>query len=318
MWDWLTNTFTGGALSSFLGDLFGGGASDAVSGAADNIDAGGGWNPATGSGDTGALSSLFTSGLSSPDISGIPSWSNAIDKYLSDHAQALTGDNIDAGGGQNFAVAGPQGEQGTLAKFLNNIGIASAAPNDGSIGKIDLSDPKVLAKIANLAGSGLSILNALGGGSQNVGKKTPSQMQAELASPFNQWQPQFQIAADQMANRKYVDRSPQALTSTQRTSKFAHGGKVDDDKPQFVSEGALSRAVRGPGGGQDDIVPARLAPGEWVGDADFVAAVGDGNTDRGIQKLDDLREKVRSEKRSAPSHSIPPKTKALSTYMKGA
>lgn len=74
--------------------------------------------------------------------------------------------------------------------------------------------------------------------------------------------------------------------------------------------------VRGPGGGQDDQVPARLSPGEYVFDADVVSALGDGNNEHGAALLDAMRERIRTHKRSAPASKIPPKAHAPEQYLK--
>lgn len=59
-----------------------------------------------------------------------------------------------------------------------------------------------------------------------------------------------------------------------------------------------------------------LAPGEYVWDADTVAALGDGSTEEGARKLDALRERIRRHKRSAPASKIPPKAKKPEQYLK--
>lgn len=77
-------------------------------------------------------------------------------------------------------------------------------------------------------------------------------------------------------------------------------------------------AVHGEGDGQSDDIPAMLADGEYVIDADTVAQIGNGSTKAGAQALDKFREGIRAHKRSAPINKIPPKTKALTSYLKGA
>ena len=77
-------------------------------------------------------------------------------------------------------------------------------------------------------------------------------------------------------------------------------------------------AVHGAGDGQSDDIPAMLADGEYVIDADTVAQIGNGSTKAGAQALDKFRENIRAHKRSAPINKIPPKTKALTSYLKGA
>jgi hypothetical protein len=76
-------------------------------------------------------------------------------------------------------------------------------------------------------------------------------------------------------------------------------------------------AVHGPGDGQSDDIPAMLADGEYVIDAETVAQIGNGSTKAGAQALDKFREGIRAHKRSAPVNKIPPKTKALTSYLKG-
>lgn len=94
---------------------------------------------------------------------------------------------------------------------------------------------------------------------------------------------------------------------------YAEGGEV---------EGALSQAfagaVMGDDGGQSDLVEARLSPGEYVLDAETVSALGDGNTAAGIAKLDELRARLRAEKRSASIDEIPPQAQGPLSYMQGA
>jgi hypothetical protein len=75
-------------------------------------------------------------------------------------------------------------------------------------------------------------------------------------------------------------------------------------------------AVHGEGDGQSDDIPAMLADGEYVIDAETVAQIGNGSTKAGAQALDKFRENIRGHKRSAPLNKIPPKTKALTSYLK--
>lgn len=77
-------------------------------------------------------------------------------------------------------------------------------------------------------------------------------------------------------------------------------------------------AVHGEGDGQSDDIPAMLADGEYVIDSETVAQIGNGSTKAGAQALDNFRESIRAHKRSAPVNKIPPKTKVLTSYLKGA
>jgi len=89
-----------------------------------------------------------------------------------------------------------------------------------------------------------------------------------------------------------------------------------------ITQGRLNfrkgASVHGPGDGQSDDIPAMLADGEYVIDAETVAQIGNGSTKAGAQALDKFRENIRRHKRSAPVNKIPPKTKALTSYLKGA
>ena len=65
-------------------------------------------------------------------------------------------------------------------------------------------------------------------------------------------------------------------------------------------------------------MPAKLSHGEYVMDADVVSALGDGNTEAGAAKLDQMRHAIRSHKRSAGARDIPPQARAPMQYLKGA
>jgi len=72
-----------------------------------------------------------------------------------------------------------------------------------------------------------------------------------------------------------------------------------------------------PAGGQDDVVKALLAPGEYVFDAEIVSALGDGSTEAGAKKLDQFRKNIRKHKRTGGLSSIPPRAKPVEKYLKG-
>lgn len=76
--------------------------------------------------------------------------------------------------------------------------------------------------------------------------------------------------------------------------------------------------VTGEGDGQSDDIPAMLADGEYVFDADTVAQLGNGSTKAGSDLLDKFREEIRAHKRSAPVNKIPPAAKSPLAYMKAA
>ena len=106
-----------------------------------------------------------------------------------------------------------------------------------------------------------------------------------------------------------------------KVANFKGGGLAMSSPLMAASGGEIphkgSHYVQGAGGGQDDLIDARLADGEYVFDADIVAALGDGSNKEGAKKLDAMREAIRKHKRSAAVDSIPPKAKSPLAYLKG-
>jgi hypothetical protein len=68
-------------------------------------------------------------------------------------------------------------------------------------------------------------------------------------------------------------------------------------------------AVTGPGDGQSDDIPAMLADGEFVFPADVVAALGNGSTKAGSDKLYEMMHAIRAHHRSAKPEDLPPPAK---------
>lgn len=64
------------------------------------------------------------------------------------------------------------------------------------------------------------------------------------------------------------------------------------------------------------MVEARLSPGEYVFDADLVAALGDGSNEEGARRLDMMRERVRAHKRGGSVRDIPPRAHDPEHYLK--
>lgn len=64
-------------------------------------------------------------------------------------------------------------------------------------------------------------------------------------------------------------------------------------------------------------VPAKIADGEFVLPESFVTSLGGGDNRRGARMLDEMRERLREHKRSAPTSKIPPKAKSPLEYLEG-
>jgi hypothetical protein len=104
---------------------------------------------------------------------------------------------------------------------------------------------------------------------------------------------------------------------------YRMGGQVMN--PQFMyAKGGLPRQdfrdgkhVAGPGDGQSDDIPAMLADGEFVFPADVVAALGNGSTKAGTEKLYEMMHAIRQRARSnKPKDLPPPALKSPLDYLK--
>jgi hypothetical protein len=148
-----------------------------------------------------------------------------------------------------------------------------------------------------------------------VGQQQPAQQAQQQGLP--------QQAPPQMAQQTPQGMPQQGMMPQQlgMPSPMRKGGLPDfSNVPMTMGRMDFRRgsAVHGEGDGQSDDIPAMLADGEYVIDAETVAQIGNGSTKAGAQALDKFRESIRTHKRSAPVNKIPPKTKALTSYLKGA
>lgn len=75
-------------------------------------------------------------------------------------------------------------------------------------------------------------------------------------------------------------------------------------------------AVTGIGDGQSDDIPAMLADGEFVIPADVVAALGNGSTKAGSDKLYDMMRNIRRHHRSTGPKDLPPPAKSPLEYIR--
>lgn len=115
---------------------------------------------------------------------------------------------------------------------------------------------------------------------------------------------------------------PMQFLSGAQEVGMAHGGKPQGGLHVPTVEGRhdyrAGARVMGPGDGQSDDIPAMLADGEYVIDAETVAQLGNGSSKAGSDMLDKFREEIRAHKRSAPVNKIPPASKSPLQYLKQA
>lgn len=91
--------------------------------------------------------------------------------------------------------------------------------------------------------------------------------------------------------------------------QFAKGGNVQLPKghhPEFIT-GKTGHYAQGRGTGQSDDIPAVLYAGDYVMDADTVAALGDGSSKAGAGALEQFRQSIPVFNRSGGSQQIPAK-----------
>jgi hypothetical protein len=103
--------------------------------------------------------------------------------------------------------------------------------------------------------------------------------------------------------------------------RMKEGGEVHNNPHNYMIKEielpySLVGLLRGDTGGQDDLIDARISPGEYIIDASTVSDFGDGNNEAGAKKLDKFRENIRKHKRGGKI-SLPPKAKSLEFYLRG-
>jgi hypothetical protein len=235
------------------------------------------------------------------------------------------------------AIGGPSSTSGSgaLPGSLQATSLAAAPVTQGSSNmninqlkqlypQLSTVDPRILS---SLTGKSAAVPNYYTyGGNQSAGG-TALTNQGQGGSP----QPGYpSISADSKGtstafanptspNASYNALSAAGLRSLSTgalpgQSYYKDGGNVH--RPQFKT-GTTGHFVQGAGDGQSDDIPAMLADGEYVFDADTVAALGNGSSKAGALQLDKMRKAIRKHKRSASHDKIPPKAKSPLEYLKG-
>lgn len=277
--------------------------------------------------DTGQWSPTWDVGVDANQ--GSP-WGGAMDQLFADMGGG--GDGGDASLGYNTEglgkwaqgagdVASPGSDAAKLDAMMSRLDSQSpqASPlakifgmKTGEDGGIDWSDGKNLNKMLQALGVGGNILTKLMQRGKQSNAMNATQLQRQLPqNPYDRWTPQQQQWANQFFNTAYV---PPAQRAVQRASDmpspivagrgYAEGGDVEGGAP--LSDPGMLGLVQTETSGQADDVPVNLSGGEYVFDADVVAALGDGNNAAGAKMLDELREAIRKKNRSAPVDKIPP------------
>jgi hypothetical protein len=179
-----------------------------------------------------------------------------------------------------------------------------------------------------------------GGGYQDplAGLKELVSGMRPTSAPTYKMDPYLESLVNQPSKTGYFTygREPSMDEVLSMSRGFADGGEVDSDHdmaaPLMAGGGRYiegredfrdGKHVAGPGDGQSDDIPAWLADGEFVFPADVVAALGNGSTKAGTDKLYDMMHSIRKYHRSADPEDLPPEAKKspldyLSKGKKGA
>lgn len=186
------------------------------------------------------------------------------------------------------------------------------------LGMINKDGSYNISNILKAIGSGAAIYDKMATGKKTVGAKGTALAQQALQPasmfyfPGTALNPVDRSRFGPAKPRQMAARGGLAMAcggGAARPMMFADGGGMH---PELLLSGGGEPAgdhfvgfVSGQGGGQDDNIPAMLSPGEYVFDAETVAAIGDGNTEEGARRLDEMRERIRAMKRQAPTDEIP-------------
>lgn len=244
--------------------------------------------------EMGALGSVVGNALQAMGINAPTTLVNAFTSLLG-KAVGLGGLSGSAGTGATTRTAGGGGGGGGISPDMLKNALASLQPPQGGASPLH---PYLQP----------SLLNTQGGG----------------GSPLSLWQglspAQTQIRAKTGGSiSELADRSGlhPALRSVLRERGYGVDFVPGPEDKLYAKHDVRGFAVGGPGTGQSDDIPTMLSDGEYVIDADTVAALGDGSSKAGASVLDKMREKIRQHKRSASIKNIPPKAKSPLEYLKG-
>lgn len=208
-----------------------------------------------------------------------------------------------------------QPNTGVLNGLPSSLTSGAAQTTLPEVGPIDtVKEPGLLEKVKNslgvsdylkIASLGAGLLGGGGGGgsgtrytgvggglSPNFSAKLPTPSMPGASSNFAV-RPASEITTVNGQPRdwtKYGFGPEASFFSYVPQRGYAYGGDVSHDEP------SRSFAVRGPGDGRSDDIPAMLSDGEYVMDAETVALLGNGSPKAGAEVLDQFRVNLRKHK----------------------
>ena len=250
---------------------------------------------------------------------------------------ALLGAGLGAVTPYALNTLGLTGNGGLLSglDFSSSLGLGSQAGTNalstaGGVrdASIATADGVTGGNAAGWTSSGGGLSSVLGGGSSLMKAAPLLLMGAALAGGGGQKQAQPVEAKSTSDSNTKTKLSNVEFNRTQTnptvTKRYGYGPAqqffADNRLPSSgVVSAAEGRYVRGGGTGTSDSIPAKLSDGEYVFDAQTVSMIGDGSSDAGAKKLDQMREEIRKHKGGALAKGkFAPDAKSPLSYMKGA
>ena len=220
----------------------------------------------------------------------------------------------------------PQQQSPSLMNALRgDLGLPPAAPTAGGAGGAGGQGGGLLGNLnlGTLLAGGAALAAASGMGSapaqaQQAVAGLPPNQQEYFNRPGVTWdwgRIQRDASMSGMSMGQYIATNFPRFTSGQ------YNAQPTTTAPGMAQGGALSavaRFARGAGTGRSDEIDAKLSDGEYVIDAETVAMLGDGSSKAGAQRLDQMREAIRSHKGKALAKGkFSPDAKSPLSYLKG-
>lgn len=196
---------------------------------------------------------------------------------------------------------------GGLADLFSDKDKAPAGSLSGALGSLPAGKPLPVAPALNRTVSGFK-------GDPNTYEQSPSPMMHNFFGP--------QLTAAQAQ----APAAPLSIAAGEPTGAVKRNQAVLDLLGHAaggpIGSGALGALMPsryydgGPGGGQDDLLDAKVSPGEFVFDSSTVSDLGDGNNEEGARRLDLMVKNIRHQKRGGQTR-LPPKAASPLSYLRG-
>lgn len=219
--------------------------------------------------------------------------------------------------GQNLGALGQA--QGALGTSINSAGVNSAS------------------QLGSLAQQGQQMGTADASTLAASGADQQAQAQKNLDTAYGDFTNQKNYSQDQINwLNSLIKGTPYDTSQTQTQTGTSTGGTNTLSNLASLASSAygISQLFKAQGGlvalkqggsppaapmkhdGRSDTIAARVSPGEWIADAETVSLLGNGDTNAGAQRLEEMRQNLRKHKGKALSRGkFTPAAKRPEQYM---